>query len=287
MHPCLDRTEQQLRSFRLNQTDRSEPLSATNHLHHRTPHLPSVALASLFSSSLPLTMTRVRRSPRTRARTNRSKQAFYYAQAYHRKASHYQLIRARFGHPNDNTKCGYCGVLEHVALHHEDDFKRAGTNIPAPSIMSPNRLAAEVKRCTRKDGSIGLVSLCFQCHCKAERKLRFSCRDYPWLRRFHLRNRRADVAAKVARGRCECDDGCGRLVNSENATEFEWDHLVQSFNDPEYRQVSALVGAPASLARCDMERMKCRLLYVTCHHRHSGVQRRQWAQRRAEQREEQ
>jgi hypothetical protein len=267
----------------MDQTDRSEHLSATNYLHPRTPHLLSLSPLFHCSSSLPLTMTRVRRSPRTRARTNRSKQAFYAAQAYHRRASYYQAIRARFGHPNDSTKCRYCGVLEHVALHHEDDFKRAGTNIPAPSILSPNRLAAEVKRCTRKDGSIGLVSLCFQCHCNAERKLRFSSRDDPWLRRFQLRNRRADVAAKMARGRCECDDGCGRLVTSENVTEFEWDHLVQSFNDREYRLVSALVGRTASLARCDMERRKCRLLYVTCHHRHSGVQRRQWAQRRAEQ----
>jgi hypothetical protein len=230
-------------------------------------------------------MTRIRRSPRTRARARRSKQAFYAAQAYHRKDNYYQSVRARFGHPNDSTKCRYCGVLEHCSLHHEDDFKRVGTNIRPPSQMSPAVLDAEIRRCTRKDASIGLVSLCFQCHCKAGRKLRFNGPSRPCIRRRQLRNRIADEAAKVARGQCECDDRCGRLITLENTSEFEWDHLVQSFDDPEYRQVGALVKRTASLARCDMERRKCRVLYITCHHRHTGVQRRQWCQRRAEQRE--
>jgi hypothetical protein len=36
-----------------------------------------------------------------------------------------------------------------------------------------------------------------------------------------------------------------------------------------------------------MERKKCRLLYIKCHHRHLAEQHRQAAQRRAEQRAEQ
>lgn len=46
-----------------------------------------------------------------------------------RQRSCYQLIRARLGHPDDNTMCAYCGEREHTALHHEDDFKRRGTAV--------------------------------------------------------------------------------------------------------------------------------------------------------------
>ena len=41
----------------------------------------------------------------------------------------YQSIRARLAHPDSDTMCAYCGEREHSALHHEDDFKRVGTNV--------------------------------------------------------------------------------------------------------------------------------------------------------------
>ena len=52
-----------------------------------------------------------------------------------RRRRFYQFIRARLGDPNDNTKCAYCGIREHSALHHEDEFKRGGTGV---SISSPH-----------------------------------------------------------------------------------------------------------------------------------------------------
>ena len=90
-----------------------------------------------------------------------------------RRRALYHQMRARFAHPDDNSKCRECGKREHTSLHHEADFRRAGTNIPAPSAMGINRLAGEVKRCTRKDGSIGLVSLCCTCHRSEELQIRW------------------------------------------------------------------------------------------------------------------
>jgi hypothetical protein len=87
------------------------------------------------------------------------------------------------------------------------------------------------------------------------------------------RNRELDNAAKVARSECECDDEHGRVpVTLETVDLFEWDHLVQSFDDPVYRTVSALVGGGVSAERCDEERAKCRLLYIECHQAHSAKQ---------------
>jgi hypothetical protein len=206
---------------------------------------------------------------------------------YKKKKSFYRKIRARFAHPANRKMCAYCGIFEHSSLHHEAEFKRAGTNIRAPSLLSPAGLAAEVKRCTRADGSVGLVALCASCHREAGLSLKRSApssfwSSRPWLLRSLERNRAADDAAKVARGQCECDDKCGRLVTLKNVGQFEWDHLVQSFDDPEYHRVSALVNSYSTLERCDNERKKCRLLFITCHQQHSGRQHRQAAERRAE-----
>jgi hypothetical protein len=83
-----------------------------------------------------------------------------------------------------------------------------------------------------------------------------------------------DVAAKLARGHCECDEQCHRAATADDVAQFEWDHLDQSFDDPEYRPVSALVGNGYPAERCDRERAKCRLLYFKCHIARSAVQQR-------------
>jgi hypothetical protein len=94
-------------------------------------------------------------------------------------------------------------------------------------------------------------------------------------RRLVARSRALDTTAKLARGECECDDEqCHRVVTAETVGMFEWDHLVQSFDDPNYIKVSSLVGNGASAARCDRERAKCRLLYIECHRAHSAEQKR-------------
>jgi hypothetical protein len=129
-----------------------------------------------------------------------------------------------------------------------------------------------VKRCTREDGTIGLVSVCGICHRKAGRKTQYLSSES---KRYMARNRRLDNAAKVARGECECDEKCHRPVTAKTVDLFEWDHLVQSFDDAGYRSVSALVGGAASAARCERERAKCRLLYVKCHRDHTAKQRRE------------
>jgi hypothetical protein len=84
------------------------------------------------------------------------------------------------------------------------------------------------------------------------------------------RNRKLDAAAKLARRHCECGaETCHRPVTANTVGLFEWDHLVQSFDDPNYIKVSALVGTAASAKWCDRERAKCRLLYFKCHQAHS------------------
>jgi hypothetical protein len=134
-------------------------------------------------------------------------------------------------------------------------------------------------RCTREDGTIGLVSVCVACHRQERRKIQHKS---PKRRlRTIARNRRLDNAAKIARGECECDEKCHRPVTAKNVDMFEWDHLVQSFNDPDYRAVGSLVSKGASSANCERERAKCRLLYFQCHRRHSGEQIRAAARRRA------
>jgi hypothetical protein len=57
---------------------------------------------------------------------------------------------------------------------------------------------------------------------------------------------------------------------------FEWDHLVQSFDDPHYRVVSRLIQG-CSAKRCDEERAKCRLLHHLCHRAHTAEQVRRRA----------
>jgi hypothetical protein len=191
----------------------------------------------------------------------------------------YQTIRRRFASGDDDTMCGYCGERKHVALHHEADFRRASAqqHHRPPSHMSSAELEIEVKRCTRKDGSIGLVSVCNQCHLEADGKGQSTVKSLSFRSRVD-RNRRADDTAKLARGHCECDDHCGLLVTTDNLGDFEWDHRVQSFDDAEYHLVSQLVATACSLASCDKERKKCRLLYIECHRRHSirqATQRRE------------
>jgi hypothetical protein len=223
---------------------------------------------------------------------------------YQRMKLAYQRMRARFAHPDDSTMCRYCGIREHSALHHEDVFKRSGSvshsyphvahssthrfaspthlnpcsgycgtvQIRAPSQMTPAQLDAEVERCTRKDGSIGLASVCTPCHREAGHKS--PSKSPVGKQRAIRRNRQLDNAAKVARGECECDEECGRRVRAEDVGLFEWDHLVQSFDDPGYRTVSYLVTTGKSAVRCEEERAKCRLLYFKCHRLHTGEQQR-------------
>jgi hypothetical protein len=141
-------------------------------------------------------------------------------------------------------------------------------------MMTPAQLAAEVKRCTRKNGSVGLASLCSICHREAGRKgkLRSPARRIKAVKR----NKKLDTAAKLARGRCECGaEQCHRPVTAKNVGLFEWDHLVQSFDDRDYHLVSSLVNSGKSTKRCDKERAKCRLLYIKCHRAHSGKQIRE------------
>jgi len=157
----------------------------------------------------------------------------------------------------------------------------ANVQIRAPSVMTPGQLEAEVERCTREDGTIGLVAVCGVCHRAAERKRQYACPVHVLRRR--ARNTRLDKAAKFARGECECDEKCHRRVTAENVDTFEWDHLVQSFDDSGYHKVGTLVRRGASTVACDRERAKCRLLYVKCHRRHTAEQIRRAARRRAEQ----
>ena len=96
------------------------------------------------------------------------------------------------------------------------------------------------------------------------------------------RARSLDIEAKLARGECQCDQKCHRRVTAEDVGFFEWDHIMQSFDDPDYRKVGSLVAQGASAVRCDSERAKCRLLHILCHQRHRGKQiRRRLAQKRA------
>ena len=76
------------------------------------------------SSSSPVVLTNIAEAPGVYS----DRKARY----YRKKSSFYQSIRARFAHPDDNIMCWYCGVRQHTGLHHEDEFERAATNIPAP-----------------------------------------------------------------------------------------------------------------------------------------------------------
>ena len=187
-----------------------------------------------------------------------------------KKRNFYQLMRIKHAHPEDGTKCSYCGQRDHAVLHHEHDCRRAGTGIHRPSQLSPRQLEEEVKRCTRKDGTTGLVSLCLKCHKQAHRpRHRSSSRHV----RIIARNKRLDKEAKLARGECECDARCQHKVTEEDVDLFEWDHLVQSYDDVTYRRLGTLATNTSSVAACDRERAKCRLLYFKCHREHSTRQR--------------
>jgi hypothetical protein len=43
-----------------------------------------------------------------------------------RRKEFYDEVRRRFAHPLDRTKCLHCGIRDHSAIHHADDFKRNG-----------------------------------------------------------------------------------------------------------------------------------------------------------------
>ena len=105
----------------------------------------------------------------------------------------------------------------------------AGTNIRAPSLLSPTGLAAEVERCTRA----GRFHWSRRCVCPVSLQSREDSLHVllaPLLPQSLLsltgncgllkRNKEADDAAKIARGQCECDDRCGRLVTLESAGQF-------------------------------------------------------------------
>jgi hypothetical protein len=161
--------------------------------------------------------------------------------------------------------------------------------IRSPSQMSPSHLQAEVRRCTREDGTIGLVSVCHPCHQQAERLYRLSTSTKPSsrppvVRRTVARNRSLDIAAKMERAECQCDQRCHRRVTADNVGMFEWDHLVQSSDDADYHSVSAMVHTGYSTARYQKEIAKCRLLHAICHRQHSNEQRRQRTRMRAERR---
>ena len=161
--------------------------------------------------------------------------------------------------------------------------------------MRPNQLKAEIRRCTRKDGSIGVVSVCNTCHWEAHRQHRLklprvSSRAKQRRIAKHgcaARNRAVDDDAKLQIGECECDARCGRVATREDVREFEWDHLVQSFNDPEYMDMARLILSGVSLSRRERERKKCRLLHRKCHNLHTAWQHQQRLiekQKRGEQR---
>jgi hypothetical protein len=213
-----------------------------------------------------------------------SSQSLRDARKYAKRRRFYREIRARLANPADNTKCKYCGMREHTCLHHEIDFRRRGTNIREPSSLHRAQLEAEVLRCIRPDGSVGLVAVCTQCHHEADCSGQSASPSSLQYHKHVRRNRDADNKAKISRGQCQCDGKCGHLVNADNVGQFEWDHLVQSFEDPEYCLVSDLVSTCCSLARCERERQKCRLLYIECHRRHSGQQARRAKQRRVRRR---
>lgn len=162
--------------------------------------------------------------------------------------------------------------------------------IRSPSQMSPSHLQAEVRRCTREDGTIGLVSVCHPCHQQAERRYRLSTSTKPssrppLVRRTVARNRSLDFAAKMERAECQCDQQCHRRVTAESVGMFEWDHLVQSFDDADYHSVSTIVHTGCSTARYEEEIAKCRLLHVICHRRRSIEQRRQQMRMKEKKRE--
>ena len=247
----------------------------------------SLLLSRLIQSSLPTqssssssSFVRAALSDRTNIVEARGVYSDHKGRCYQKKSSFYQSIRARFAHADDNILCRYCGVRQHTGLHHEDEFERAATAIPAPCHMTPPQLRAEVKRCTRKDGSVGLVSLCNQCHHEAGRRRRAQSTPSRWARSRSavyqrsatMRNRQVDDAAKLARLHCECGHDCSNVVTLENLREFEWDHLVQKPDDPDYHHVSTLVSGGKAPWRCDRERAKCRLLHHKCHSQHSAQQ---------------
>ena len=125
----------------------------------------------------------------------------------------------------------------------------AGDRTSSISIAA-SQLVAEVKSCTREDGTIGLVSVCKPCHRRAECK-------HPTEYKTPGLQQRAER-------------------NAENVESFEWDHLVQSFDDPDDQGVTGvggLVNRGAALSTCDRERAKCRLLYDECHARHTAQQK--------------
>jgi len=196
-----------------------------------------------------------------------------------RKSAYYYFVRAQLAHPHDNTKCAYCCERDVHSLHHEPEFDRAGTGLPVPRKMSATALAREVERCTRADGSIGLVALCKTCHADADQQVRQAKRlqstvDTTLTRK--QRSRAADNQAKLQRGHCECDAGCGRVVTANNLREFEWDHLTQKADDPDYHVVSDLVSQGYPFERCEQERQKCNLLFHCCHSKRTVGQMRQW-----------
>jgi hypothetical protein len=144
--------------------------------------------------------------------------------------------------------------------------------IRPPSDMTPTALKAEVRRCTRADDSVGLASVCSVCHHEAGRAGRQSWQQARTVRAI-ARSTARDIAAKLARGECECDDEqCHRAITADDVGLFEWDHLVQSFDDPDYKPVSSLVDNGHAAERCDRERAKCRLLYFQCHRAHTAMQ---------------
>ena len=140
--------------------------------------------------------------------------------------------------------------------------------IRSPSQMSPSHLQAEVRRCTREDGTIGLVSVCHPCHQQAERRYRLSTSTKPssrppLVRRTVARNRSLDIAAKMERAECQCDQRCHRRVTADNVGMFEWDHLVQSFDDADYHSVSTI--DPHWLLHCQVGEGDSQAQTFACH----------------------
>jgi hypothetical protein len=72
---------------------------------------------------------------------------------YARRRDFYHEMRRRFAQPADRSMCLYCGIREHSAIHHEDEFKRNRA-------VSLSLLATAVQLTPRSCISLSALSCC-------------------------------------------------------------------------------------------------------------------------------